>query len=76
MLIGKSMKVYSLFIMFSIMAMGFTSVILIIFFRKKVKAEELEQRKKVLEDYAGSLNIRSISGRKSFRQRRKSFIRW
>lgn len=55
MLIGKSMKVYSLFIMFSIMAMGFTSVILIIFFRKKVKAEELEQRKKVLEDYAGEL---------------------
>ncbi|HYQ48335.1 MAG TPA: cache domain-containing protein, partial [Thermodesulfovibrionales bacterium] len=54
-LIGKSTKVYSLFIMFSILAMCFTSVILIIFFRKKVKAEELEKRKKVLEEYAGEL---------------------
>lgn len=42
MLIGKSMKVYSLLIMFIVLTMGFTSIILIIFFRKKVKAEELE----------------------------------
>ncbi|HXX82299.1 MAG TPA: ATP-binding protein, partial [Thermodesulfovibrionales bacterium] len=43
-LIGKSMKVYSLFIMFIVLTMGFTSVILIIFFRKKAKAEELEHK--------------------------------
>ena len=55
MLIGKSMKVYSLFIMFIILTMGFTSVILIIFYRKKIKTEELERRKKVLEEYAEEL---------------------
>lgn len=43
-LIGKSMKVYSLFIMFIVLTMGFTCVILIIFFRKKVEAEELERK--------------------------------
>ena len=41
-LIGKSMKVYSLFVMFIVLTTGFTSVILIVFFRKKAKAEELE----------------------------------
>ncbi len=55
MLIEKSMKVYSLFIIFIVLTMGFTSVILIIFFRKKVKAEELERNKKVLEEYAEEL---------------------
>ena len=44
MLIGKSMRVYSLFVMFIVLTMGFTSVILIIFFRKKAKAEELEHK--------------------------------
>jgi signal transduction histidine kinase len=43
-LIGKSMKVYSLFIMFIVLTMGFTSVILIIYFQKKAKAEELEHQ--------------------------------
>ena len=42
MLIEKSMKVYSLFIVFIVLIMGFTSVILVNFFRKKAKAEELE----------------------------------
>ena len=51
----KSLKFYSLLIMFIILTMGFSSVILIIFFRKKMKAEELERHKNVLEDYAEEL---------------------
>jgi signal transduction histidine kinase len=43
-LIGKSMKVYSLFVIFIVLTMGFTSVIMVIFFRKKAKAEELEHQ--------------------------------
>jgi signal transduction histidine kinase len=43
-LIGKSMKVYSLFVMFIVLTTGFTSVILVVFFRKKAKAEELEHK--------------------------------
>jgi signal transduction histidine kinase len=55
MLIGKSMKVYSLIMIFVLIITAFSSVILLIYFRKKIITEELERNKKVLEDYAGEL---------------------
>jgi len=55
MLIGKSMKVYSLIVIFVLIITGFSSLILLIYYRKKIKTEELERNKKVLEDYAEEL---------------------
>lgn len=55
MLIGKSMKVYSLIVIFILIITGFSSVILVIYYQKKMKTEELEKNKKVLEHYAGEL---------------------
>ena len=53
--IRKSMKFYSLLIMFIILVTSFSSLLLIFAFRKKVKAEEIERHKKVLEKYAEEL---------------------
>lgn len=58
MLISKSMKVYSLIVLFVLFITGFSSVMLVIYFRKKMRTEELEKNKKVLEDYAGELEDR------------------
>jgi len=55
MLIGKSMKVYSLIVIFVLIITGFSSAMLVIYYRKKMVTEELERNKKVLEDYAGEL---------------------
>lgn len=55
MLIGRSMKVYSLIVLFVLIITGFSSVLLVIYYKKKMRTEELEKNKKVLEDYAGEL---------------------
>ncbi len=54
-LIGNSMRVYSLIVLFILIIMGFSSAMLVIYYRKKMAAEELERNKKVLLDYAGEL---------------------
>ena len=54
-LIGRSMKFYSLIVIFVLIITGFSSIILLIYYRKKMVAEELQRNKKVLEDYAGEL---------------------
>ena len=55
MLIGKSMKFYSLIVIFVLIITGYSSMMLLIYYRKKMKTEELERNKKVLEDYAEEL---------------------
>jgi len=50
-------------------------VILIIFFRKKMKAEELERHQKVLEDYAEELEQKVETRTQELSERRKSSIR-
>lgn len=53
--IKKSMKFYSLLLIVIFLIMNVASVILVFFYRNKVRSEELEKHEKELEKYAGEL---------------------
>ncbi len=53
--IQRSMKFYSWLIILIFVTMSLASVMMVFFYRKRVKTEEIERRQKELESYAGDL---------------------